>query len=57
MPMGIHTEQLIAQLFRSIPDGQWLFQYGRVPMSFILSDYIWQVSTLVVVWGDAIKRP
>ncbi|KAF7428018.1 Mitochondrial transcription factor 1 [Pleurotus ostreatus] len=41
-PMNIHGEQLIAQFLRCIPDKQWLFQYGRVPLSFVLSDYVWQ---------------
>jgi len=35
-------EQLVAQLFRSIPDQSWLFRYGRVPLSFIMSDWVWQ---------------
>ena len=43
LPSNVTGEQLIAQLFRSIPDQQWLFQYGRVPLSFILSDYVWKV--------------
>ena len=43
LPSSIEGEQLIAQFFRSIPDQQWLFKYGRVPMSFILSDHLWKV--------------
>ncbi|KAI0779873.1 S-adenosyl-L-methionine-dependent methyltransferase [Fomes fomentarius] len=35
-------EQLIAQLFRCIPERSWLFQYGRVPMSMILNEHVWQ---------------
>lgn len=42
LPSSVHGEQLIAQLFRSVPDQQWLFQYGRVPLSFILSTYVWK---------------
>ncbi|CCM06868.1 uncharacterized protein FIBRA_09176 [Fibroporia radiculosa] len=38
----IKGEQLIAQLFRCIPDGTWLYKYGRVPMSFVLSDWVWE---------------
>jgi len=37
----IKGEQLIAQLFRCIPDRSWLYKYGRVPMSFVLSDWVW----------------
>jgi len=37
----IKGEQLIAQLFRCIPDRAWLYKYGRVPMSFVLSDWVW----------------
>ncbi|KAJ7218084.1 hypothetical protein GGX14DRAFT_495526 [Mycena pura] len=39
---SVSGEQLISQLLRSIPDQQWLFKYGRVPMSFLLSEYIWK---------------
>ncbi|KAJ7497275.1 S-adenosyl-L-methionine-dependent methyltransferase, partial [Mycena latifolia] len=39
---NVSGEQLISQLFRSIPDQQWLFKYGRVPMSVLLSEYTWK---------------
>ncbi|KAJ7647354.1 S-adenosyl-L-methionine-dependent methyltransferase [Roridomyces roridus] len=39
---NIPGEQLISQLIRSIPDQQWLFKYGRVPMGILLSEYIWK---------------
>ncbi|KAJ7703220.1 S-adenosyl-L-methionine-dependent methyltransferase, partial [Mycena rosella] len=39
---NVGGEQLISQLFRSMPDQQWLFKYGRVPMSVLLSEYIWK---------------
>jgi len=42
LPSNVLGEQLIAQFLRSIPDRQWLFKYGRVPMSFILSDHVWK---------------
>ncbi|KAF8629119.1 hypothetical protein AX17_005705 [Amanita inopinata Kibby_2008] len=42
LPSTVEGEQLVAQLFRSIPDQQWLFQYGRVPMSFVLSEHVWK---------------
>ncbi|KII92368.1 hypothetical protein PLICRDRAFT_695743 [Plicaturopsis crispa FD-325 SS-3] len=35
-------EQLIAQLFRCIPDRAWIFKFGRIPMSFILDEWVWQ---------------
>ncbi|KAI1796487.1 S-adenosyl-L-methionine-dependent methyltransferase [Ganoderma leucocontextum] len=38
---NVHGEQLIAQLFRSIPERAWLFKYGRVPMSIIMSEWVW----------------
>ncbi|KAI0356139.1 S-adenosyl-L-methionine-dependent methyltransferase [Trametes cingulata] len=41
LPINVKGEQLIAQLFRSIPERSWLFQYGRVPMSIVLSDHVW----------------
>ncbi|KAH9831248.1 S-adenosyl-L-methionine-dependent methyltransferase [Rhodofomes roseus] len=37
---SIKGEQLIAQLFRCIPDRTWLYRYGRVPMSFLMSDWV-----------------
>ncbi|KAJ7462266.1 S-adenosyl-L-methionine-dependent methyltransferase [Mycena galericulata] len=39
---NVAGEQFISQLFRSMPDQQWLFKYGRVPMSVLLSEYIWK---------------
>ena len=45
LPQTIHGEQLIAQLFRSIPERSWLFKYGRVPMSILMSDLVWSVRT------------
>jgi hypothetical protein len=43
IPQTVHGEQLVAQLFRCIPERSWLFKYGRIPMSFILSDWVWRV--------------
>jgi len=42
IPQTIPGEQLVAQLFRCIPEKSWLFKYGRVPMSFILADWVWR---------------
>ncbi|TFY81852.1 hypothetical protein EWM64_g2160 [Hericium alpestre] len=42
IPQNIPGEQLVAQLFRNIPEKTWLFKYGRVPMSFIMSDWVWR---------------
>lgn len=42
IPQTIPGEQLVAQLFRCIPENSWLFKYGRVPMSFILADWVWR---------------
>ncbi|KAF7361916.1 Glycoside hydrolase family 63 protein [Mycena venus] len=38
---NVNGEQFISQLFRGMPDQQWLFKYGRVPMSVLMSQYIW----------------
>lgn len=43
---NVHGEQLIAQLFRSIPERAWLFKYGRVPMSILMSEWVWSVRDL-----------
>ncbi|KAH9942277.1 S-adenosyl-L-methionine-dependent methyltransferase [Epithele typhae] len=41
LPHTVSGEQLISQLCRTVPERSWLFQYGRVPMSFITSQQIW----------------
>ena len=57
-PSTVLGEQLVAQLFRAIPERQWLFRYGRVPLSFILSDYVYQVRRPECLpTGFLIKRP
>ena len=43
LPTATMSEQLISQFLRAIPERSWLFKYGRMPMSYILSDYVWQV--------------
>jgi transcription factor 1 len=43
IPQTVHGEQLVAQLFRCIPEKSWLFKYGRIPMSFVLTDWVWRV--------------
>ncbi|KAF9050264.1 S-adenosyl-L-methionine-dependent methyltransferase [Panaeolus papilionaceus] len=42
---SVEGEQLLSQLFRAIPDRQWLFKYGRVPLNFVLSHRMWLRST------------
>ncbi|CCO35970.1 hypothetical protein BN14_10092 [Rhizoctonia solani AG-1 IB] len=37
LPLGPVGEQLIAQLFRAIPERSWLFKYGRMRMSWLLA--------------------
>ncbi|KAF8210211.1 S-adenosyl-L-methionine-dependent methyltransferase [Mycena galopus ATCC 62051] len=39
---NVYGEQFISQLFRGMPDQQWLFKYGRVPMSVVMSEYIYK---------------
>lgn len=43
----VKGEQLVAQLYRCIPDRSWLYKYGRVPMSFVLSEWVWDVCSLI----------
>ena len=43
IPHTILGEQLVAQLFRNIPDRSWLFKYGRVPLSFVMGQWLWDV--------------
>ncbi|KAI0655989.1 S-adenosyl-L-methionine-dependent methyltransferase [Cubamyces menziesii] len=40
LPHTVKGEQLIAQLYRCIPEHSWLFQYGRTPMSILLSEFV-----------------
>ncbi|KAJ7045493.1 S-adenosyl-L-methionine-dependent methyltransferase [Mycena alexandri] len=42
MATNVAGEQFCSQLFRNMPDQQWLFKYGRVPMSLLISEYIWK---------------
>ncbi|EPQ57060.1 S-adenosyl-L-methionine-dependent methyltransferase [Gloeophyllum trabeum ATCC 11539] len=42
VPTNIMGEQLVAQFFRCIPDRQWLFKYGRMPMSIVLGAWMWK---------------
>lgn len=58
LPTSIYGEQLIAQLLRLIPDRGWLFRYGRVPMNYIMHDFVWEVcpcccSALVILTRSA----
>lgn len=48
IPHTVAGDQLVAQLFRCIPDRSWLFKYGRVPMSFLMDQNLWQV---IIVCG------
>ncbi|KAF8069972.1 hypothetical protein FPV67DRAFT_1753867 [Lyophyllum atratum] len=42
LPSTVTGEQLISQLLRTMPEHEWLFQYGRVPLSFILSEHVYK---------------
>ncbi|KAJ8076827.1 hypothetical protein PM082_001250 [Marasmius tenuissimus] len=42
LPENVSGEQLISQLIRLIPERQWLFKYGRIPMNFLLNIHVWQ---------------
>lgn len=47
IPQTIPGEQLV-QL--CTPEKSWLFEYGRVPMSFILADWVWRVGSLYAAY-------
>ncbi|KAG6861468.1 hypothetical protein C0995_016247 [Termitomyces sp. Mi166 len=51
---GVHSEQLLSQFIRAMPDGQWLFTYGRVPLNFILSEHLYK--RVVAKAGDHLTR-
>ena len=44
LPNTVHGDQLLNQMFRCMPTGSWLFKYGRVPLSFLMTESIWDVS-------------
>ncbi|KAF8160620.1 S-adenosyl-L-methionine-dependent methyltransferase [Crassisporium funariophilum] len=39
---SVEGEQLISQLFRAMPNRQWLYKYGRIPMNFILTSRMYK---------------
>jgi len=41
LPLATMGEQFAAQTLRCIPDQTWLFKFGRVPVNFILSEWVW----------------
>jgi transcription factor 1 len=43
MDTWVEGEQLLSQFFRCIPDRQWLFSYGRIPLDLILPMRMWEV--------------
>ncbi|KAL5507205.1 hypothetical protein ACEPAH_6661 [Sanghuangporus vaninii] len=45
IPNSVLGEQLTNQFIRHIPERSWLFKYGRVPMSLLLSDYSYRRMT------------
>lgn len=48
LPLATMGEQFAAQTLRCIPDQTWLFKFGRVPVNFILSEWVWSVRTRVI---------
>jgi len=42
LPNTVHGDQLLAQIFRCMPDKSWLFKYGRVPLSLLMTESIWE---------------
>ncbi|KJA20076.1 hypothetical protein HYPSUDRAFT_43714 [Hypholoma sublateritium FD-334 SS-4] len=55
IPTDIHGEQLVAQLMRAVPDRQWLFQYGRIPMNLIMTTRMWERVSAPVGSGPRCK--
>ncbi|TDL24169.1 S-adenosyl-L-methionine-dependent methyltransferase [Rickenella mellea] len=45
IPNAVHGDQLLSQLFRCIPERSWLFKYGRVPLSLILAESLYERSS------------
>ncbi|KAG5720008.1 hypothetical protein E4T56_gene6859 [Termitomyces sp. T112] len=52
LPSTVHSEQLLSQFLRYMPDGNWLFAYGRVPLSLILSEHLYR-RVVAAVTGTA----
>ncbi|KAG2750325.1 S-adenosyl-L-methionine-dependent methyltransferase [Suillus brevipes Sb2] len=41
LPMDVLGEQLLAQLLRFAPEQSWLFKHGRIEMSYLMHDWLW----------------
>ncbi|KAG2132443.1 S-adenosyl-L-methionine-dependent methyltransferase [Suillus bovinus] len=41
LPMDVLGEQLLAQLLRCAPEQSWLFKHGRISMSYLMHDWVW----------------
>lgn len=48
LPMDVLGEQLLAQLLRCAPEQSWLFKHGRVSMSYLMHDWVWDVGGFIV---------
>ncbi|OCB86899.1 S-adenosyl-L-methionine-dependent methyltransferase [Sanghuangporus baumii] len=55
VPNSVLGEQLTNQFIRHIPERSWLFKYGRVPMSLLLSDYSYRRMTATNVKTEYCK--
>ena len=53
----VFGEQLMAQLLRSIPDRQWLFKFGRVPLHVVAPIRMWEVRVVVLLLFHFLRRP
>jgi transcription factor 1 len=48
LPMDVLGEQLLAQLLRFAPEQSWLFKHGRIEMSYLMHDWLWDVGGFII---------
>ncbi|KAL1748705.1 S-adenosyl-L-methionine-dependent methyltransferase [Schizophyllum fasciatum] len=49
LPMGTTGEMFFQQWVRCIPDKQWLFAFGRVPLNIVMTEELWIRATASVL--------
>ncbi|KLO18360.1 S-adenosyl-L-methionine-dependent methyltransferase [Schizopora paradoxa] len=55
LPNTVHGDQLLNQIFRCMPMESWLFKYGRVPLSFLMTESIWERTSADIKSGTRCK--
>ena len=43
IPLSVLGDQVVSQFLRCIPEKTWLYKYGRIPMTFLVHEQLWEV--------------